>query len=285
MQQRRQIEAAQIAQQRQQEFELQRMRIPISHQEQQEQTRRINGLSEIENQVKEGYLTPEQAGDARYELVTGINAFQRRAQVQQAELTKQKTEMQAQEIATMNHNEAMGQQFMLDTGKMGGTLTYFTDKTTGRVHPMAFDTRTGKYYNPFLEHAGNKGDDKPQPEYDWGKALKDAKAEAEAAYPIQKDKEEEIRVSKERSDYMQQILIRDRNKNEQPKPQSAVPGMPAPQSEQAPSAPQPVQQMPPIEQLVSRLAAIKAQYPDLSKAPLAVREEARRILEAGRANR
>lgn len=290
MQQRRQIEAQREAQQRQQQFELQRMMIPISRQEQMEQTRRIDGLAEIERQLADRTLTPEQAGDARYELMTGINRFQQRQQMQQADLRKAQEAQINQEMANITKAQAAQEDFYLKLAKNGVTIQDVLDSSTGKTRPLAYDPKTGKLYNPFLEHMGKQSE---VPEYDWAKALKDAKAEAEAAYPVQKDKDEEIRVSKERNDYIQRIMERDRYKSAPPP--SAVPGLSpqqAPidpravqQAVQAPSQPQPVQQAPPVSQLVSRLTAIKSQYPDLSKAPLAVQEEARRILEAGRAAR
>lgn len=151
-------------QQRAQQFELARQMIPITAAENQHNTAMMNGLAELDRQVDQKYLTEEQAAPYRYELVTGINQFQRRQQAQQANMLKQKAEMEAQQVATMQKNQMLGEQFMLETGKMGGTLTYFTDHTTGRVHPMAWDSINRKYYNPFLEHAGTKGEKEPQTE-------------------------------------------------------------------------------------------------------------------------
>jgi len=201
-------------QQRQQQFELVRQSIPISRQEEQQNAARMNGLVEIERQVKEGYLSPEQAADARYELMTGINAFQRRQQFQQSQAVQQQAKMREQEIASMNKQQAMGEQFQLEMAEKGITIKPFFDPETGRARPLAYDSKTGKLYNPFLEHAGSKGEkETPVSAYDDGsggfsykKALPEAKAEAEAAYPIIKDEGGKDANATRRAEYTQEMI-------------------------------------------------------------------------------
>lgn len=292
----REFMAQKEQQQRAQQFEMARMSIAISQQEQAENTRRVNGLNELEMQVKEGVITPEQAADARYELVTGINAFQRRMQFQQSQAMKQKEAVQAQEIATMQKNDAMGQKFMLETGQMGGTMAYFTDATTGRVHPMAYDSRTGKYYNPFLEHQGaGKGEDKPTVGGEWGhlgtkeggfdeaKALKDAKAYIETERGP-RPKEEDKSESQKAWDQSVRNRVEGVRREFRDAAQKAPVTAPQ-QAQQSPSQPQPVMQAPQqqaqsYEQITSQLSALNKQYPGMKGAPPEVVQQFMALVEA-----
>ena len=288
--QQRQIQAQQQAQAREQQFEMDRMMVPITQREQMEQIRRTDGLAEIESQRSQGILSDQQAGDARYELMTGIKQFQNRQQMQTAALKKAQAAQINEEIADTNKAQAAAEDFYLELYKKGVLIKNVVDPSSGKERPLAYDMKTGRVYNPFLEHAGKQDD---VPTYDWAKALKDAKAEAEAAYPVQKDKDEEIRVSKERNDYIQRIMERDRYKDVPPP--SAVPGLPSPvqqapinpqavqQATQAPSAQQPVQQSP-RQAIDQELLAIAQRFPDPSKAPPEVIQRVRQLKQARQAS-
>ncbi len=193
--QQREFEAARQQQMRAQQFEMAKMNVAITKQEQDEQTRRINGLATIQRQKAEGILTDEQAGDAEMELLTGINAFQRRSQYQQSKALEQQAQMRQREVADYQKTAAMSEKFMVDMAMKGITVQAFTNPETGRTSFLAYDQKTGRLYNPLLEHAGKGGEEKPGGEwghlstegrFDEAKALKDAKAYAEGQLPVLK---------------------------------------------------------------------------------------------------
>lgn len=168
----------------------------VSHQEQQDMMRREAGLAEIQRQIENNTLTPEQAYPAIMELKTGINFTQRRMQEEQAQNMAAQADLRRQETAQMQENVALGSKFQLDMAAKGITVQPFFDPTTGRVHMVGVDPKTGRLYNPFLEHA-SKQDDQGQVGGEWAhlgtqgrfderKALADAKAYAEGQLPVVK---------------------------------------------------------------------------------------------------
>lgn len=270
----------------------------VSHQEQMQMVRQQNGLAELTQQVKDGTLTQQEAADAAFELKTGINFTQRRMQTEQAQQFKQKADLEAQQIASMQKNQAMGEKFMLDTGKMGGTISYFTDATTGRIHPVAFDPITRRYYNPYETHAAGEGKgagEKPITRFgddhgvfSYKNAMPEAKAEAEAAYPVYKEagadgKEKDINAGK-RVEYMQEILkkMAENHVRQHTAPVQASPESPGAQSaSQAPSPQAPVQA--PRQVIEQQLTALMAQYPDPSKIPPDVLQQIIQLKQARQA--
>lgn len=117
MQQRRQIEAQREAQQREQAFELQRMMIPISRQEQMEQIRRIDGMAELDRQYEEGTIDRQQYNDARYQLATRIDQYGNREKMQQTQLDKAR---ESKMLSDMAINESvLGANTDIRAGKQG----------------------------------------------------------------------------------------------------------------------------------------------------------------------
>lgn len=264
--QMRQIQAQQIQQRNEENFQMARMDIAITQKEQQENVARVNGLAEIERQLSDKTLTPEQAADARYELTTGINLFQRRASYQQAKAAEARAAQVEQEMVAMTKSQAMSEKFQLDMAEKGITIAPFVDPETGRARPLAYDTKTGRLYNPFLEHAGKeekpgKEKDEPMPgwehvtdkkgEFDYPAAERHSKQWAKYDPKISK----ELEAQKNDKDAVEKWVTQnvtamrdqfeaDRDNKKLEKARSAVPGLPAP------SAPPPVQPTDPVTKLI-----------------------------------
>ena len=278
--QARQIAAEIAMQERRQQFEMARMQIPITAEENRHNTAMMNGLAQLDQQVKNGYLTEEQASPYRLELVTGINQFQRREQMQRGQAIEQQRKMETQQFELINKNQMMAEAASSELAKKGVFNWYDTDPRTGETEFLAFNPKTGDIYNP--KTGGGRGEQKHQPVsryddgfggFDYSKALKYAKDEAESAYPILKEPkaggtgEVDVNASK-RAGYQTELIDRYANEHRSGMTQAAKRG----QGQQAPvTAPQ--QQQNPKQMLQDLLN----RYPDPSKAPPEVIAEVRRL--------
>jgi len=198
--QMRQIEAQQYAQQQDHAFRQGMMQdqfayadMQVSKQERDRMARMQAGLAELEDARASNIISPEEYYGAAMELKTGINFTQRRMQNEQANNQAAQARMREEETANINKTMIMSQKFQLDMAAQGVTVQPFVDPSTGRTHMVGVDPKTGRLYNPFLEHA------QKDEGFSYKKALPEAKAEAEAMYPVQKnadgiDVNEELRT-------------------------------------------------------------------------------------------
>lgn len=270
-----QAQAQMEMQQREQQFDLMRMQIPISRQEEMQNQARMNGLVEIERMEKANLMTKEQAADARYELITGINAFQRRQQYQQAQHYKQQAQLETQRFDLANKNQMTAEAAQAELAKKGVYSWYETDPRTGETHFNVYNPKTGEIYNP--RSAGGRGEAKeqtvsqyadPSGGFSYAKALKEAKAEAEVAYPVMKNEEGRDSNADARAKYMQEVVDKYADQHRSGMEQKAR--VTAPQQNIAPQQ-NPVQGNP-AEGIKQQLRAIKAQFPNGNPTPEAKKQ-------------
>lgn len=268
-------------QQRQQQFEMMRMQLPITRQEEMQNQARMNGLVEIERMLKEKTMTPEQAADARFELATGINAFQRRQQFQNAQRLQQQAQLETQQYDLANKNQMTAEAAQSEMAKRGVYSWYETDPRTGETHFNVFNPKTGEIYNP--RSSGGRGEqkmDKVSPYADeaggfsYKKAYPEAEAEAKTAYPVIMDQSEDGKRqidtnAKDRAKYLQQLMEKKADQHRAGMSNQANRGAPV-------TAPQ---QDSPKSQAESQLLALRQQYPDPSKAPPAVQQQMRALYQ------
>lgn len=225
----------------------------VSDAEKKDMVRKQNGLDLIRQQLDQKLLTPEEAAPYIAELATGINFTQRRVDNMRAKQMQQAQEMKQQQIASDNQDRALAEKFRLDMAARGITMTAVQDKTTGKWHTIAYDEKSNRIYNPFNEHLGKEGSQKPTTRFgdeagvfSYKNALPEAEAEAKAAYPPQMEFEPKLGKevdtnAKERNVYLQKILDRmksqhDAQTNPQPQQQNQQP-----QQESQPAAePKPI---------------------------------------------
>jgi hypothetical protein len=213
----RQIAAAKEMQARQQQFEMARMSLPITRQEEADNAARMNGLVEIERQLREKILTPEQAGDARLQLMTQVKAFDNRFKSQQAAKMEQETQMQRKAFDDNQKNIVLAQSLGKQTA---GANWIPIQQANGDMEFYGYDA-TGKYYQIGKKSAASDKPEKPAGKYadetgefSYKKALPELKAEAEIAYPVKKeagaDGKGSVDVNEQsRADYIQTLARRE----------------------------------------------------------------------------
>lgn len=244
--------AARLAEQ---QMENDRYNFAITRQEEQENVARMNGLAEIERQAAEGLLTPEQAGDARTQLITKIRAFDNRRTSQQAKMMEQQAQMQAKVFADNQKNIAEAQAFGKATA---GHNWVPIQQGNGDVEFYAYDPQKGTYYQVGKRTAAAEKPEKPagkyadeSGEFSYKKALPELKAEAEIAFPVKKESGEggkSVDVNEAaRADYIQTLARREEEKHRQ-----AVQARQQ-QSSAAPGAQQPAQQQ--VDPEIAKLQA------------------------------
>lgn len=268
---------------REEQARMARLALPITQQEQMRNQAKMNGILEIERMVSEGTMTKEQGGLARLELLGEVNAFNDRMKYQQGQHYQQQAQLETQRFELANKNQMMAEGAMSEMAKRGVYSWYETDPRTGETHFNVFNPKTGEIYNP--RSAGGRGEDKYESvgPYDDGnggfsykKALPEAKAEAEAAYPVSKGEDGKDANAQKRSDYMQEVMGRYQNEHRagmHNKAQNRGGPVTAPQQQGQP------QQATPQMQAESQLIALRNQYPDPSKAPPAIQQQMRALYQ------
>ena len=195
--QQQQIAAQMAMQERAAQMEMERMNFRITKQEEMENTTRMNGLVQLEQMEKQKLLTKEQAADARYELITGIQQFQNRQKMQQAQAIEQQSKMQQKAFDDNQKNIVLAQSLGKQTA---GANWIPIVQANGDVEFYGYDA-TGKYYQIGKKAAASDKPEKvggewshlstPEGTFDLKKGLADAKAFVESEQgprPTEKDK-------------------------------------------------------------------------------------------------
>ena len=219
----------------------------VSYQDQQEMTRQQNGLATLQKAVDEGTMSPEEALPAMMQLRSRVDMTKQRLQTSQAEKLQQDVKHEQQRFE-MNQQNLDTADKMRAQASVSNSLPHF-DSSTGRMSQFLWNPRTMEYYDPakgskqqtqskrFGDEGGN---------FSYKNALPEAKAEAEAAYPVVKEadpktgKEVDINA-RDRAEYFQNVLKRlqaEHGGNKQPSTQQ----QPSPQTpqEQQPQQPAPI---------------------------------------------
>jgi len=219
----------------------------VSYQDQQEMTRQQNGLATLQKAVDEGTMSPEEALPAMMQLRSRVDMTKQRLQTSQAEKLQQDVKLEQQRFE-MNQQNLDTADKMRAQASVSNSLPHF-DSSTGRMSQFLWNPRTMEYYDPakgskqqtqskrFGDEGGN---------FSYKNALPEAKAEAEAAYPVVKEadpktgKEVDINA-RDRAEYFQNVLKRlqaEHGGNKQPSTQQ----QPSPQTpqEQQPQQPAPI---------------------------------------------
>lgn len=219
----------------------------FSYQDQQDMARTEAGIKEIQKAVDNHTMSPEEALPhlvylrAKYDMADSKRKTAQAEKLQQdVKLEQQRFEMNQQNLDTADKMRAQA--------SVSNSLPHF-DSSTGRMSQFLWNPRTMEYYDPakgskqqtqskrFGDEGGN---------FSYKNALPEAKAEAEAAYPVVKEadpktgKEVDINA-RDRAEYFQNVLKRlqaEHGGNKQPSTQQ----QPSPQTpqEQQPQQPAPI---------------------------------------------
>ena len=281
--QQQQIAAQMAMQERAAQMEMERMNFRITKQEEMENTTRMNGLVEIEKQLKDNLLTPEQAADARTELITGINAFQRRQQYQQSQAMKQQENIRSQQFANMQKDEVSADEFEAKMIKAGIGVLKFRDND-GQPQFLIKNRNTGEWYNPKMSSSGKAAQEATVSPYadeaggfSYKKALPEAKAEAEAAYPVIKGEDGKDKNERARAEYVQEMIRKREDEhragmnrqNQAPVTAPQQVGGPIGQNDRMGQSGQNDQ----LTQALNRLTQLKMQFPPGTPRPPQVQQE------------
>lgn len=253
-----------------QQMENDRFNFAITRQEEQENVARLNGLAQIEKMMEDGTMSREDGGLAKLQLVGKVKAFENRRMSQQAKALEQQTKMETAAFDNNQKNIALAQQL----GKqMAGQNWIPITQANGDTEFYGYDPQKGTFYQIGKRSAASE---KPQPVspyadesggFSYKKALPEAEAEAKVAYPVVKGEDGKDTNERERAVYMQEMV----RKREDEHRAGMNKGQQAPVTA--------TQQSPQKAQVESRLAAIQQQFPDISKAPPAVQQEARQLYQ------
>lgn len=274
-QQDRQIAAQMEMQQRQvqarlaeQQMENDRYNFAITRHEETENVARQNGLAEIEKQLSDHTLTPEQAGDARMQLISKIKAFDNRKMSQQAKAIEQQTKMETLAFDNNQKNIVLaqqlgkataGQNWIPITQHNGDTEFYGYDPQKGTFYQIGKRTAASEKEKPVSAYADEGGG------FSYKKALPEAKAEAEAAYPILKNDEGKDTNAQKRAEYIQEMVKKREDEHRAGMNKGSQAPVTAPQQQQGGVAEQ--------------LMALQQQFPDPSKAPPDVQQQMRKLYQ------
>ena len=217
----------------------------VSYQDQQEMTRQQAGLQEIQKAVDSNQMTPQEGMEAATYLRSKIDITKQRLQNQQSEKLQQDVQNEQQRYQ-MNLQNLQTASAIKARGGIDNALPHF-DTSTGRMSQLLWDDRKGVYYDPMKGAKGDKatkrfGDEGGQ--FSYKNALPEAKAEAEAAYPVIKETDTKTGKefdanAKDRNIYMQDIMKRLISEHERGGiPSQTQQGQPNPQ-QQGQQQPQP----------------------------------------------
>jgi hypothetical protein len=177
-------------------------------------TRQQNGLATLQKAVDEGTMSPEEALPAMMQLRSRVDMTKQRLQTSQAEKLQQDVKLEQQRFE-MNQQNLDTADKMRAQASVSNSLPHF-DSSTGRMSQFLWNPRTMEYYDPAkgskqqtqTKRFGDEGGN-----FSYKNALPEAKAEAEVAYPVVKEKDEktgkEIDINaRDRAVHMQEIIKR-----------------------------------------------------------------------------
>lgn len=137
-----QAQAQMEMQRREEEARMQRLMLPITRQEEQEQQARMSGIVQIEKMMEEGTMTKEQGGLALLQLTTKTATFNDRMKFQQAKALEQQTEMQAKMFADNQKDLAAAK---MHAAKYGSEAFFGLRQHNGDIDLFDFDPQRGTF--------------------------------------------------------------------------------------------------------------------------------------------
>jgi hypothetical protein len=196
--------------------------VEVGHQEMQQQAQRQAGLAEIYRQLENKTITMQEAAPAIIELSGAYNYTKARYQNQQAAKLQAAAAMQNQQIADSQKNDAMAAKFQIEMAQRGITVGSFKDPHTGAYHLISYDPINKVLYNPNIARPGSAkgGGSEMDAEFSYKKAVPEAKAEAETAYPVVKEVDEKTGKERDinarnRAEYFQEVMKKNKELHEQ----------------------------------------------------------------------
>ena len=277
--QQRQMQYLQMQEQNQQNMaKMALWDVEVGHQEMQQQAQRQAGLAEIYRQLENKTITMKEAAPAIIELSGAYNYTKARYQNQQAAKLQAAAAMQNQQIADSQKNDAMAAKFQIEMAQRGITVGSFKDPHTGAYHLISYDPINKVLYNPNIARPGSAkgGGSEMDAEFSYKKAVPEAKAEAETAYPVVKEVDEKTGKERDinarnRAEYFQEVMKKNKELHEQKysgqQSQSAQPTMQAQQQAEQPPAQQATpEQQKKLEQTVQAISQMP--IPDQKKSEL-----------------
>lgn len=221
----------------------------VSYQEQQDMVRQQAGLQELQKAVEQKIMTPEEALPHMVYLRAKYDMSDQRRKSAQADKLQQDAQIEQQRFQ-MNQQNLDTADKMRAKASVSNSLPHF-DSSTGRMSQFLWNPRTMEYYDPAkgskqqtqTKRFGDEGGN-----FSYKNALPEAKAEAEAAYPVVKEadpktgKDVDINA-RDRAEYLQSVLKRlqaEHSGNKPQQDQQQTQPQAATQNAQEPQQPKPI---------------------------------------------
>lgn len=194
----------------------------FTFQDNQRLARQQAALAEVQRAYDQGEITQSEWSDMVSQLRSGIDPAkqrQQRALATQQEAHAQMYLQQARLGAQAEQEAVQLEKKLIESGE-----SYLILPGDGPRHERILikNPRSGEWYNPLLK---GRGGEKPAPtrfgdpqtgEFSFKKVLPEAKAEAEVAYPVTKDKDGNDTNAKNRQEYIDQIVKREQARHAAP---------------------------------------------------------------------
>lgn len=169
----------------------------VGYQDQLRMQQQQAGLAQLEQDVRDGLLSKEEAADAAYELKTNIDRTDQKLRGQQMREQAARADMHEAEVKRMKKVEEDLDKMERDLIDQGHTTLRWMDDN-GKVHILIKNKRSGEWYNPLMTSGKQTEAMNQEPktaystkegQFDRSKAITDAEKEAKLEFPVKKDPE------------------------------------------------------------------------------------------------